>query len=165
MFCVSSCCPAWDASFLMILPPDNMITLLYFHSRWMFLSFFLMKKSACHLSYWQVFARRSGQSCPYWSVTRLSGHHSRGSAEVWGCHLNKRQTHTLCTQCPVHNLNKCQEGSALLPISDSFSVSICLLNMISQLLITPHFPRPLYFPFPSLSPIKEPKHQVYSTCP
>lgn len=25
-----------------------------------------------------------------------------------------------------------------------------------------HLPRPLYFPFPSLSPIKEPKHQVYS---
>ena len=67
---------AWDPSFLTISTPDNIDSVTLFSiSRWMFLSFFLMKKLACHLSYWQVFARRSEAKLPtYWSVTRLSGH-------------------------------------------------------------------------------------------
>lgn len=101
---------AWDPSFLMISTPDNIDSVTLFSiSRWMFLSFFLMKKSACHLSYWQVFARRSEAKLPtYWSVTRLSGHLASEALRRCGAATSTsvRRTHS-AHSVPCIALNKC----------------------------------------------------------
>lgn len=107
LFLPDSLPKAWDPSFLTISTPDNIDSVsLFSTSRWMFLSSFLIKKLPCHLSYWQVFAKRSKAKRPtYWSVAQLLGPpRLRGSAEKWGRHFNKCQMYTLCTHFPMHSL-------------------------------------------------------------